>query len=54
MKEVVIVGAARTPVGRFGGGLKDISAVQLGVIAVQGGLAAGLGRSGKGRRGYFR
>jgi acetyl-CoA C-acetyltransferase len=35
MKEVVIVGAARTPVGRFGGSLKDISAVQLGVIAVQ-------------------
>ncbi len=35
MKEVVIVGAARTPVGRFGGGLKDISAVQLGVIAVK-------------------
>ncbi len=35
MKEVVIVSAARTPVGRFGGGLKDISAVQLGVIAVK-------------------
>ena len=35
MKEIVIVGAARTPVGRFGGGLKDISAVQLGVIAVR-------------------
>jgi acetyl-CoA C-acetyltransferase len=35
MKEVVIVGAARTPVGRFGGGLKDISAVHLGVIAVK-------------------
>jgi acetyl-CoA C-acetyltransferase len=35
MKEVVIVGAARTPVGRFGGGLRDISAVQLGVIAVR-------------------
>jgi acetyl-CoA C-acetyltransferase len=35
MKEVVIVGAARTPVGRFGGGLKDMSAVQLGVIAVK-------------------
>jgi acetyl-CoA C-acetyltransferase len=35
MKEVVIVGAARTPVGRFGGGLKDMSAVQLGAIAVK-------------------
>jgi acetyl-CoA C-acetyltransferase len=35
MKEIVIVGAARTPVGRFGGGLKEISATQLGVIAVK-------------------
>jgi acetyl-CoA C-acetyltransferase len=35
MKDVVIVGAARTPVGRFGGALKDIPAVKLGVIAVQ-------------------
>lgn len=35
MKEVVIVSAARTPVGRFGGTLKDIPAVQLGVLAVK-------------------
>jgi acetyl-CoA C-acetyltransferase len=35
MKEVVIVSAARTPVGRFGGSLKDFSAVQLGVITVK-------------------
>ncbi|MBI5586201.1 MAG: acetyl-CoA C-acetyltransferase [Deltaproteobacteria bacterium] len=35
MKEVVIVGAARTPVGRFGGKVKDIPAVQLGTIAVK-------------------
>jgi len=35
MKEVVIASAARTPVGRFGGTLKDFSAVQLGVIAVK-------------------
>jgi len=35
MKEVVIVGAARTPVGRFGGTLKEMPAVQLGVIAVK-------------------
>jgi len=34
MKEAVIVGAARTPVGKFGGGLKDVSAVKLGTIAV--------------------
>ncbi|MBI5604448.1 MAG: acetyl-CoA C-acetyltransferase [Deltaproteobacteria bacterium] len=35
MKEVVIVSAARTPVGRFGGTLKEIPAVKLGVVAVQ-------------------
>jgi acetyl-CoA C-acetyltransferase len=35
MKEVVIVSAARTPVGRFGGTLKDTPAVQLGVLAVK-------------------
>jgi acetyl-CoA C-acetyltransferase len=35
MKEVVIVSAARTPVGRFGGTLKDIPAVQLGAMAVK-------------------
>jgi acetyl-CoA C-acetyltransferase len=29
-KEVVIVSAARTPFGRFAGGLKDLSAVELG------------------------
>lgn len=35
MKDVVIVGAARTAIGRFGGTIKDLSAVDLGVIAVQ-------------------
>lgn len=35
MKEVVIVSAARTPVGRFGGALKEVPAVQLGVLAVK-------------------
>jgi acetyl-CoA C-acetyltransferase len=35
MKEVVIVSAARTPVGRFGGTLKETPAVQLGVLAVK-------------------
>jgi acetyl-CoA C-acetyltransferase len=34
MKEAVIVGAARTAVGRFGGMFKDVSAVDLGVVAV--------------------
>lgn len=35
MREVVIVSAARTPIGSFGGALKDVSAVKLGAIAVQ-------------------
>lgn len=32
-KEIVIMGGARTPFGKFGGGLKDLSATQLAVIA---------------------
>ncbi|GAB6155436.1 thiolase family protein [Desulfosporosinus burensis] len=39
MEEVVIVGAARTPIGDFLGSLKDVSAVELGTIAVKGALA---------------
>lgn len=35
MREVVIVGAARTPIGSFGGSLAQISAVDLGVIAAK-------------------
>ena len=38
MEEVVIVGAARTPIGDFLGSLKDVSAVELGTIAVKGAL----------------
>ena len=34
MKDIVITGAARTPVGRFGGSLRDISAVDLGITAM--------------------
>lgn len=41
-REVVIVGAARTPVGDFLGSLKDIPAVDLGKIAAQ----AALNRAG--------
>lgn len=33
MRDVVIVAAARTPIGNFGGALKDFSAVELGKIA---------------------
>ncbi len=35
MREVVIVSAARTPIGSFGGALKDLSAVQLGAVAAK-------------------
>lgn len=35
MREVVIVGAARTPIGNFGGSLAEVSAVQLGVTAAK-------------------
>lgn len=35
MREVVIVSAVRTPIGSFGGALKDVSAVTLGAIAVK-------------------
>ncbi|CZQ93932.1 thiolase active site [Trichococcus palustris] len=38
MEEVVIVSAARTPIGSFGGSLKDSSAVVLGSMAVQAAL----------------
>lgn len=35
MERVVIASAARTPVGSFGGALKSVSAVELGVIAAK-------------------
>jgi len=35
MKEVVIVSGARTPIGSFGGSLKDVSAIDLGKIAMK-------------------
>jgi acetyl-CoA C-acetyltransferase len=38
MKEVVIVSAVRTPMGSWGGSLKDFSATQLGGIAIKGAL----------------
>ena len=36
MKEVVIVSAARTPIGSFGGALKGIPTIKLGAIAIKG------------------
>ena len=34
MREAIIIGAVRTPVGSFGGSLKDINAVELGSIVI--------------------
>lgn len=39
MKEVFIVSAVRTPIGSFGGSLADMSATQLGSIAIKAALA---------------
>lgn len=39
MKEVYIVSAVRTPMGSWGGSLKDFSATRLGAIAIKGALA---------------
>lgn len=38
MKEVVIISAVRTPIGSFGGTLKDFSATQLGALAIKGAI----------------
>lgn len=39
MTNVVIVGAARTPVGAFNGGLSSVSASYLGGVAIEAALA---------------
>jgi acetyl-CoA C-acetyltransferase len=36
MKEVYIISAVRTPMGSFGGSLKDFTATQLGAVAIKG------------------
>jgi len=38
MKEVYIIAAVRTPIGSFGGALKNFSATQLGAIAIKGAI----------------
>ena len=38
-REVYIVAAVRTPIGSFGGSLKDLSAIKLGAIAINGAIA---------------
>jgi acetyl-CoA C-acetyltransferase len=35
MKEAVIISATRTPIGKFGGGLKDLGATKIGATAVR-------------------
>ncbi len=46
MKEVVIISAVRTPIGSFGGSLKNLSATQLGAVAIKGAMQkAGIGNS---------
>ena len=35
MKDVVIVSAARTPFGKFGGGLSSLKATELGGLAIK-------------------
>src|SRR6185436_6074254 len=38
VRDVVILGAARTPIGRFGGSFKDVHAAALGAVAVKAAL----------------
>ncbi len=37
-KEVVIINGARTAIGRFGGALRDLTVIDIGVVAVKGAL----------------
>lgn len=41
MEDIVIVGMARTPLGRFGGTLRDVPAAHLGAAAIRGALENG-------------
>ena len=41
MEEPVIVSAVRTPIGRFGGGLSGVSAVDLGALVIAEALKRG-------------
>ena len=38
MKDVVIASAVRTPIGSFGGSLKNVSAVDLGALVIKSAL----------------
>ncbi len=39
VRDVVILGAARTPIGRFGGSFKDVHAAELGAVAAKAAIA---------------
>ncbi len=39
-REVVILGAARTPIGKYGGAFRDLHAAELGAVAARAALAA--------------
>src|SRR3989442_14706570 len=39
MSDTVILSACRTPIGSFGGALKDVSAVDLGAVAIRQAMA---------------
>ena len=39
IRDVMIVGAARTPIGRFGGSFKDVHAAELGMVAAKAALS---------------
>ena len=39
LRDVVILGAARTPIGRFGGAFKDVHATELGAVAAKAALS---------------
>jgi acetyl-CoA C-acetyltransferase len=39
MKEVYIISAARTPIGRFGGVLSNFTAIELGALAIRGAIS---------------
>jgi acetyl-CoA C-acetyltransferase len=41
MKDVYILSAVRTPIGRFGGALSNFTAVELGAFAIRGALSRG-------------
>src|ERR1700687_2123641 len=53
MKEIVLIDGARTPFGTFGGGLRDTSATDLGVIAAKAALERSKGDPGQIDHGIF-